>query len=158
MASIYSAAGINYVEYNEWRASSTLPRRPGNVLSGATREARGGNFRNGTIHLYTSNGWSEISGELRQNTAAFKALHERGELRKRFKINADKQKQAKAAARAIKATTQASYGRFAQAHSSGLRHLEGLANTNEKIKRVQGKVKKVEEKTRELAAKLNKAF
>ena len=32
---------------------------------------RSSNCINGTIHLYTSYGWSAIGGRLRQNTAAF---------------------------------------------------------------------------------------
>ena len=42
-----------------------------------------------------------------------------------------------------------------QAHFSA-RHLENLANAKEKIRRVQGKVKKVEEEIAELVAKFNK--
>ena len=60
------------------------------------------------------------------NTATA-ALYERDGLQKRLKIN-DKQKQA----------------------------LEDLANTNEKIKRVQGKVKKAGERVAELVANLTK--
>ena len=42
-----------------------------------------------------------------------------------------------------------------QAHFSG-RHLEDLANSIEKIKRMQGKVKKLEEKIADFVTKLNK--
>ena len=96
--------------------------------------------------------------------SATAALHERDELQKRFKINADKQKQAKAAASArakkprhkipAEGLQFAGYAHL-QAYFSG-RYLEDLANANEKIKRVQEKAKKAEEKIAELVAKLNK--
>ena len=96
--------------------------------------------------------------------SATAALYKRDELQKWLKINTDKRKQveAVAAARAKKSQHKipaeglqfASYADL-QAHFSG-RYLKDLANTNEKIKRVQEKVKKTEEKIVELVAKLNK--
>ena len=91
--------------------------------------------------------------------SATAAIHERDELQKRLKINADKQKQAKAAKKP-RHKIPAEGLQFAnhaelQAHFSG-RHLEDLSNTKEKIKRIQGKVKKLEGKISELVTKLNK--
>ena len=87
--------------------------------------------------------------------------HEWDKLQKRLKINADKQ-QAKAEAQAKKPHHKISaeglqFDNHAelQAHFSQ-RYLENLANANEKIRNVQGKVKKVEEKIPELVAKFNK--
>ena len=77
--------------------------------------------------------------------------HERDELQKRLKINADKQ-QARAAPQAKKPRhkilaegLQFTNHAELQAHFSQ-HYLESLANANEKIRRVQGRVKKVGEK------------
>ena len=55
-----------------------LPRCTDNVPPGATREAKrcSSNCRNSTIHLHIPYGWSEISGGLWQNTAAFDSEEE----------------------------------------------------------------------------------
>ena len=87
------------------------------------------------------------------------ALHEQGELQKWLQINADKQKQAKAGKKPrhkipAEGLQFSNYAEL-QAHFSG-RQLEDLANTNEKIKRMQGKVKQAEKKITELVTKLNK--
>ena len=71
--------------------------------------------------------------------AATAALHERDELQQRLKINADKQKRVKTAKKP-RYKIPAEGLQFAnhaelQAHFSG-RHLEDLANTNEKIERM----------------------
>ena len=94
--------------------------------------------------------------------SATAALHERDEFQKRLKINANKQKRAKVVAQAknLRHKIPAEGLQFAnhaelQAHFSG-RQLADLASTNEKIKRMQGKVGKVEEKITELVSKLNK--
>ena len=93
--------------------------------------------------------------------SATAALNERDELQRRLKINADKRKHAKAAKKP-RQKIPAEGLQFAnhaelqvRAHFSG-RHLEDLANTNEKIKRMQGKVKKLEEKISELVTTLHK--
>ena len=91
--------------------------------------------------------------------SATAAFHERDELQKRLKINANKQKRAKAAKKP-RHRIPAEGLQFAnhaelQAHFSG-RHLEGLANTNKKVERMQAKVKKLEERVAELVAKLSK--
>ena len=76
--------------------------------------------------------------------------HERDELQKRLKINADRQ-QAKAAPQAknprhrIPEGLQFTNHAELQAHFSQ-HYLENLANANDKIRRVQGRVKKVGEK------------
>ena len=84
--------------------------------------------------------------------SATAALHERDEFQKRRKINANKQKRAKAVAQAKKPRHKipAEGLQFAnhaelRAHFSG-HQLADLASTNEKIKRMQGKVGKVKEK------------
>ena len=89
--------------------------------------------------------------------SATAALHERDELQKRLKINANKQ-QAKAAKKPrhkipVEGLQFANHAEL-QAHFSE-RHLENLANVN-KNRHVQGKVKKVEEKITGLDAKFNK--
>ena len=94
--------------------------------------------------------------------SATAALHERDEFQKRLKINANKQKRAKVVAQVKNPRHKipAEGLQFAnheelRAHFSG-RQLADLASTNEKIKRMQGKVGKVEEKITELVSKLNK--
>ena len=91
--------------------------------------------------------------------SATAALHERDELQRRLKINAYKQRRAKAAKKP-RHKIPAEGLQFAnhaelRAHFSG-RHLDDLAKANEKVKRMQGKVKKLEEKVLELVTKLNK--
>ena len=103
--------------------------------------------------------WSTRHAMEKLANSATAALHERDELQKRLQINADKQKRAKAGKKPrhkIPAEgLQFSNHAELQAHFSG-RQLEDLANTNEKIKRMQGKVKQAEKKITELVTKLNK--
>ena len=87
------------------------------------------------------------------------ALRERDELQRRLKINADKRKRAKTAKKP-RQKIPAEGLQFAnhaelRTHFSG-RHLKDLSNADERIKRMQGKVKKLEEKISELVTKLNK--
>ena len=91
--------------------------------------------------------------------SATAALHERDELQRRLKINADKQKRAKATKK-LRHKILAEGLQFAnhselRVHFSG-RHLNNLANANEKIKRIQVKVRKLEKKISELITELSK--
>ena len=91
--------------------------------------------------------------------SATAALHEWDELQARLKFNADKQKREKATKKPrhkipVEGLQFANHAEL-QAHFPG-RRLEDLANPNEKIMRMQGKVEQVEKKITELVTKLDK--
>lgn len=87
------------------------------------------------------------------------ALHERGELQTRLKINANKQKhRAKVACHKIPAESL-QFANHAELRAHFVEcHLEDLANTNKNTEHLQAKVKKLEGRIAALVAKHSKGL